>query len=146
VRQAAEASFARHVTFVLDYDPSLPPLSGVPARLIQMLMNIIKNAAEACADMAGAQITISTRYGSFEARKRLAGKALPIHVTIADNGPGIAEQLRAQLFTPFVSSKPGGKGLGLSLAAAIMAQHGGLLEWENAEHGGANFHFYFAAA
>ena len=145
VRHAAEASFARHVTFVLNYDPSLPPLRGMQARLIQVLMNLLKNAAEACSTRDVPHITLSTRYIFGEQRKRPGGKNLPIHVMIADNGTGIAESLREHLFTPFMSNKAGGKGLGLSLAAAIIAQHGGLIDWDSSPEG-TRFHLYFAAA
>jgi two-component system nitrogen regulation sensor histidine kinase GlnL len=145
VRVAAEASFARHVTFVQDYDPSLPPLYGHRERLIQMLMNLIKNAAEACEASAHPIVTFRTRYAFGEQRQRTGGAPLPIHLRIVDNGPGIDETAKAQLFTPFATTKPEGKGLGLPLVAAIMKQHHGLLAWESSE-AGTQFDLYFAQA
>lgn len=143
VRLAAEASFARHVTFVMDYDPSLPALHGHRERLIQMLMNLVKNAAEACGGHENATINLRTRYAFGEQRQRAGGEPLPIQLTIADNGSGMSDTTKAQLFTPFASSKEGGKGLGLSLVAAIMKQHDGLIEWESGEKG-TKFDLYFA--
>ena len=143
VRLAAEASFARDITFVQDYDPSIPMLSGHRERLIQMLMNLIKNAAEASAETAEPTITLRTRYAFGEQRQRAGGEPLPIQLRIADNGTGIDADVQTSLFTPFASKKEGGKGLGLSLVAAIMKQHDGLIEWETSENG-TYFDLYFA--
>jgi len=129
VRRIAEAGFARGRRFQCDYDPSLPAVLGNRDMLVQLFLNLVKNAAEATAEDSGT-ITLSTR---FQLGLRLTEPAggrrhLPLVVTVQDNGPGIPEAIRARLFDPFVSSKAGGKGLGLALAAKIVADHGGLIE------------------
>jgi two-component system nitrogen regulation sensor histidine kinase GlnL len=129
VRKLAETGFGRGRRFVCDYDPSLPPVLGSRDLLIQMFLNLVKNAAEATEEDSGV-ITLSTRYQS---GLRLAGpdgggRHLPLVISVQDNGAGIPEALRQRLFDPFASSKPGGKGLGLALVAKIVADHGGLIE------------------
>ncbi|MFQ5955669.1 MAG: nitrogen regulation protein NR(II) [Kiloniellales bacterium] len=133
VRKVAESGFARHVGFIEDYDPSLPPVYGNRDLLVQALLNVVKNAAEAVpAD--GGEITLSTAYrhgvhlavpGS-ESRVRL-----PLVVSVQDNGAGIPEDLRPHLFDPFVSAKASGSGLGLTLVAKVVEDHGGLIEVES---------------
>ena len=118
------------------YDPSLPPTAGDEDQLIQVFLNLIKNAAEAAharGDGRG-EILISTafRHGL---RLRLGdggqAKGAPLEVRIQDNGPGVAPGLRDQLFEPFVSSKANGTGLGLALVAKLVGAHGGLVDFES---------------
>jgi two-component system nitrogen regulation sensor histidine kinase GlnL len=134
VRTLAENGFADHVRFVEAYDPSLPPVYGNRDLLIQALLNLVKNAAEAVpAD--GGEITLSTHY---QQGVRLAVPEsgsrvdLPLAVVIEDNGAGIPDDLQAHLFDPFVTTKTGGKGLGLALVAKIVRDHGGVIEFESA--------------
>jgi two-component system nitrogen regulation sensor histidine kinase GlnL len=134
VRTLAENGFADHVRFVEAYDPSLPPVYGNHDLLIQALLNLVKNAAEAVpAD--GGEITLSTHY---QQGVRLAVPEsgsrvdLPLAVVIEDNGAGIPDDLQAHLFDPFVTTKTGGKGLGLALVAKIVRDHGGVIEFESA--------------
>ena len=129
VRQIAEPGFGRGRRFVCDYDPSLPAVLGNRDLLIQLFLNLVKNAAEAASEDGGV-ITLTTRY---QHGLRLAepdgGRChLPLMIGVQDNGPGIDEALRPRLFDPFASGKPGGKGLGLALVAKIVADHGGLIE------------------
>ena len=129
VRQIAETGFGRGKRFVCDYDPSLPAVLGNRDLLIQLFLNLVKNAAEAAHDEGGV-ITLTTRYqlGLRLAEPDGGRRHLPLVIGVQDNGPGIDEALRPRLFDPFASGKPGGKGLGLALVAKIVADHGGLIE------------------
>ncbi|HEY5409311.1 MAG TPA: ATP-binding protein [Caulobacteraceae bacterium] len=117
------------------YDPSLPPTSGDEDQLIQIFLNLVKNAAEA-AHLRGdgrGEIVISTayRHGLHVRTEDGRNKAAPLEVRIQDNGPGVPARLREQLFEPFVSSKANGTGLGLALVAKLVAAHGGLVDFES---------------
>ncbi len=137
VRRVAESGFARHVRIEEAYDPSLPPVAGDRDRLVQLFLNLIKNAAEAV-PRRGGRILLSTRYrhdmriGEGAVGRR---RALPIVVDVRDNGPGIPEELRPCLFDPFVSGRSGGRGLGLALARKIASDHGGTLTCHDAGPG-----------
>lgn len=137
VRRLAENGVARHVRFIELYDPSLPAVYGNRDQLIQVLLNLIKNAAEALPETGG-EITLSTAYQP-GVRLKVSGSStrlqLPLVVTIEDNGPGVPEDLRSHLFDPFVSTKPRGSGLGLALVAKIVADHGGVIEFDTSTHG-----------
>lgn len=132
VRRLAENGFARNVHFVESYDPSLPPVFGNRDLLIQAILNLVKNAAEAV-PKEGGEITLSTRYQQ-GVRLAIPGSSsrvdLPLAVMIQDNGPGIPEDLQPHLFDPFVSTKAGGSGLGLALVAKIVGDHGGVIEFD----------------
>jgi two-component system nitrogen regulation sensor histidine kinase GlnL len=133
VRRLAESGFARGRRFVENYDPSLPPVLGNRDLLIQVFLNLVKNAAEAT-PAEGGVIQLSTR---FQQGVRLAVPGsrdkvhLPLVIGVQDNGPGIPEDLRRHLFDPFVTTKPGGKGLGLALVAKIVGDHGGVIEFDS---------------
>ena len=134
VRKLAENGFARNVTFIEAYDPSLPPVYGKRDLLIQALLNLVKNAAEALPAQGG-KIVLSTR---FRQGVRLAVPGadsrvdLPLCIGVQDNGAGIPDEVRAHLFEPFVTTKVGGKGLGLALVAKIVGDHGGVIEFDSA--------------
>jgi len=130
VRRIAQSGFARHVTFVEDYDPSLPDVLGNRDLLIQVLLNLVKNATEAVPAKDG-RIKLSTRFqqGVRLAHSGREGRVeLPLLISVEDNGPGIPDDIRRNLFDPFVTSKQGGKGLGLALVAKVVAAHGGIIE------------------
>lgn len=133
VRRVARTSFGRHIRFAESYDPSLPPVLGSRDRLIQVFMNLVKNAVDA-APAEGGEITLSTAYRH---GVRLAVKStgervsLPLVVSVQDNGSGIAEDLARHLFDPFVTTKPDGHGLGLALVARIVDEHGGVIEFDS---------------
>ena len=137
VRQVAEAGFARDVDFQSEYDPSLPPVPGMRDQLIQAFLNLVKNAAEAISEgkHSGGRITLLTAFRP-GVRLSLPGSdakvSLPLMIEVRDNGPGIPDNLRLQLFDPFVSSKHSGSGLGLALVAKIIGDHGGTIEFESA--------------
>lgn len=131
VRRLAENGFARECRLVDAYDPSLPPVYGNRDLLIQLFLNLVKNAAEAVSPPDGT-IVLSTRFQQ-GLRVTAAGSGarhhLPLVVTVQDNGGGIPEELRPHLFEPFVGHKAGGKGLGLALVAKIVDEHGGVIEF-----------------
>ncbi|HYC15000.1 MAG TPA: ATP-binding protein [Stellaceae bacterium] len=133
VRLVAQSGFARHVRFLEEYDPSLPPVLGNRDALIQVFMNLVKNAAEAVPGEGG-EIHISTAF-QHGVRLAVAGGMdrleLPLVVSITDNGEGIPEDLRPHLFDPFVTSKRNGTGLGLALVAKVIDDHGGVIEFES---------------
>ena len=133
VRTLTENSFGRHLRFVENYDPSLPPVLGSRDQLVQVFLNLVKNAAEA-APRDGGEVTISTAYAhgvSFAVSGRHARMKLPLVVSVQDNGPGIPDDIKPHLFEPFVTSKPKGTGLGLPLVGKIVGDHGGIIEWSS---------------
>ena len=133
VRKLASSGFARHVRFIEDYDPSLPPVDGNRDMLIQVFLNLVKNAVEAVPDQGG-EIELATSY-RHGVRLAVAGNdsrvRLPLVVTVTDNGEGIPEDLRPHLFDPFVSTKHNGSGLGLALVAKVVGDHGGIIEFDS---------------
>ncbi len=135
VRKVAQAGFARHIRFVESYDPSLPPVLANRDQLVQIFLNLVKNAAEAIGpDALDGEIALTTAYRP-GVRIRAAGKAapvgLPLEFCVRDNGPGVPEDLMPHLFDPFVTTKASGTGLGLALVAKIVGDHGGVIECES---------------
>jgi len=131
VRLLAKSGIARNIAFVEDYDPSLPPVSGNRDQLIQVFLNLIKNAAEVLEKTNNAEIRISTAFRP-GIRISVAGSSgrisLPLEITIEDNGPGVPADMIPFLFDPFVTSKTHGSGLGLALVAKIIGDHGGVID------------------
>jgi two-component system nitrogen regulation sensor histidine kinase GlnL len=141
VRRIAQNGFGKHIRFIENYDPSLPPVSGNRDQLIQVLLNLVKNACEAC-PLQGGEVVLSTAY-QHGVRLALPGSdthtQLPLLVCVQDNGDGIPEDLRPHLFDPFVTTKVNGTGLGLALVAKIIGDHGGIVEYANMPTRGTNF-------
>lgn len=139
VRKLAQNGFARSVRFVERYDPSLPPVLANHDQLVQVFLNLVKNAAEAV-DADGGEIVLATSYQrgvSIAVPGTGARVHLPIAVTVADNGDGVADELRDHLFDPFVTTKKNGSGLGLALVAKIVGDHGGIIGFDDRPHGTA---------
>lgn len=133
VRQIADAGIARGVKIVERYDPSLPPVHGHRDQLVQIFLNLVKNAAEAITDHGG-EITLTTAYQHgvrFAVPGTDSRTHLPLAITVEDNGPGIPPDLQDHLFEPFVTSKSHGTGLGLSLVAKMIGDHGGVIEFDS---------------
>lgn len=130
VRELAGKGFAPGLTLESNYDPSLPDVRGDRELLIQLFLNLLTNASEALANHPGGHITLRTRY-QINNKFLIPGVnqlvSLPICIEIEDNGGGIDPELRSSIFEPFITSKSGGKGLGLAIVAKIVADHGGII-------------------
>ncbi|MDR3515293.1 MAG: ATP-binding protein [Azospirillaceae bacterium] len=132
-RKVAQTGFGRHVRFVEHYDPSLPAVRGNRDQLIQVFLNLIKNAVEAVPEQGGEIVLVTSyQHGMRMAIPGRDGRShLPLLVSIQDNGDGIPEDLRPHLFDPFVTTKLNGSGLGLALVAKIIGDHGGAIDFES---------------
>ncbi len=125
-RRSAVLGFAAHMHFVEDYDPSLPSTVGDADQLTQVILNLLKNAAQASEGRQGT-IRLRTFYDlSLRLRRKDgSGQPLPLQVEIIDDGPGIPPEIATDIFEPFVSGRDNGTGLGLALVSKIIADHGG---------------------
>ena len=131
-RRSAELGFARNIEVVTEYDPSLPDALGDDDQLMQVALNLLKNATEALTRGPGGRtIRIRSFYdGALRVDRSEAapnGRVLPLQIEIEDDGPGIPEGIASQIFEPFVSGRENGTGLGLALVSKIVTDHGGWL-------------------
>lgn len=133
------AGFAKHATIRPKFDPSLPLVDGNYDRLVQVFLNLVKNAIEAAGPEADITVTTAYRHGIWIKGVDGGRIRLPIEISIKDNGPGIPESLKRHLFDPFVTGKSGGAGLGLSLVAKYVSNFGGTVTANNLPDGGAVF-------
>ncbi len=132
-RASASVGFAAHMRLLPEYDPSLPPARVDADQMLQVLLNLLRNAAEAAGPEGG---TIRIR-SFYDAGLRLrgpegAGRHLPLQLEIVDDGPGIPPDLQAGIFDPFVSGRENGTGLGLALVGKIVGAHGGWIAVDSA--------------
>ncbi len=127
------------MTILEDYDPSLPATLGDPDQLLQVVLNLLKNAAEASGGRSGT-IRLHTFYDHSLRLRRVdgSGSSLPLQIEVIDDGPGIPAELADAIFDPFVSGRENGTGLGLALVSKIVADHGG---WISAEFGARTHRF-----
>ena len=143
VRTLSASAFDGQVAFTDAYDPSLPMVLGDEDQLVQIFLNLVKNAAEAALDRRDGQgqVLISTAYrmGSRLQTSGRGWRSTPLEVRIQDNGPGVPADLRHRLFDAFVTTKDRGMGLGLTLVAKLVHAHDGLIEFES-EPGRTVFH------
>jgi two-component system nitrogen regulation sensor histidine kinase GlnL len=135
VKRLAHSGFARHIKFVEEYDPSLPPVLGNRDQLIQVFLNLVKNAVESIGEgVSDGEILLSTAFRPGVRLSRPGSQArvsLPLEFCVRDNGPGVPDDLHPHLFDPFVTTKATGSGLGLALVAKIVGDHGGIIECES---------------
>ncbi|MEO9336863.1 nitrogen regulation protein NR(II) [Mesorhizobium sp. SB112] len=138
VKAIAKNGFARQIKIVEEYDPSLPPVYANRDQLIQVFLNLIKNAAEAVENKDNGEIILSTAFRP-GIRVSVPGSqervSLPLEFCVYDNGPGVSEDILPILFDPFITTKPNGSGLGLALVSKIVGEHGGIIECESTPRG-----------
>ena len=129
---ASHERLAQGVEFRRAYDPSLPEIEADPARLTQVLLNLVRNALQALEGRGGV-LEVSTRMASGQKLRAPSGAQVPaLVVEVRDSGPGIPTELQAKLATPFFTTRPKGTGLGLSVSRHWIARHGGTLSLESA--------------
>ena len=141
IRRACETVSAADGSIPLreEFDPSLPPVLANEGALVQVLINLVANARDACQAARTPEIVVRTRFVSGLARNvmRLGRPVkLPVEVQVSDNGPGIEPALREHIFEPFVSSKQNGQGLGLALVNKLVRDMDGRISHERDEAGG----------
>ena len=134
IHQAMETVRARQlagISFGEDFDPSLPLVHGNHDAMVQILLNLVTNACEVLAGRDDATVRIATAYRHGLSIDKGDGRgriALPIEVSVSDNGPGVPADIRGDLFDPFVTTKREGRGLGLALVAKLARDMGGTVQ------------------
>ncbi len=132
VRSLMVAEYGNSLQIKRDFDPSIPELYVDSDRIIQAILNIVRNAAQAVGDRGDGEILLRTRI----LRQFTIGNVchrLVVLIEIEDNGPGIPEEIREKIFYPMVTSGGAGMGLGLSITQSLIHQHGGLVEFNRKE-------------
>lgn len=138
VKAIARNGFASGIKIVEDYDPSLPPVHGNRDQLVQIFLNLVKNAAEAIGEQPGGEIRLTSAFRP-GIRLSVPGSqdrvSLPLEFCVHDNGPGVPADIVPILFDPFITTKTNGSGLGLALVAKLVGEHGGVIECESGARG-----------
>ncbi|MCB1381866.1 MAG: nitrogen regulation protein NR(II) [Notoacmeibacter sp.] len=138
VKALSQNGFARKVQIIEDYDPSLPSVLANRDQLVQIFLNLLKNAAEAIGNRDDGVITLSTAFRP-GIRLSVPGSAervsLPLEFCVHDNGHGVPDDIRPYIFDPFITTKTNGSGLGLALVAKIVGEHGGVIECDSSPRG-----------
>lgn len=128
----AKSGFAKDLVVSDSFDPSLPPVLIHRDSLVQILLNLLKNAVEAASNGIPPMITFTTAYRhgvSVSVEGKAHKVALPIELCVIDNGPGAPADIAETLFDPFVSSKKSGRGLGLALVDKLVRDMGGIIQY-----------------
>jgi two-component system nitrogen regulation sensor histidine kinase GlnL len=129
----------RSPEIVEEFDPSLPEVVGNRDALVQVVLNLIANAAEACRAVEGPRIVVRTRFASgLQLQTSRSGRPvrLPIELRVSDNGPGVPPALREHVFEPFVTTKKSGQGLGLALVRRLVQDMNGRIGHDRDDVGG----------
>mgnify|MGYP002651850317 CR=1 FL=1 len=133
-----------------EFDPSLPPVMANGDALVQVLLNLMTNAREACEGSKPPRIAVRTRFASgIQLHAGPGGKPLrlPIELRVSDNGPGIDPKLRDHIFEPFVTAKKSGQGLGLALVQKLVREmHGRISHDRDEEKGWTHFRLHLPVA
>ena len=123
-----------------EFDPSLPPVLGSPDGLVQVLINLVSNAAEASSASPKPRVVVRTRFSSgvqlHAAKPGAKSVRLPIELRVSDNGPGVDPAMRDHIFEPFVTTKKSGQGLGLALVRKLVRDMNGRITHERDDAGG----------
>ena len=140
VRKLVSVECPDNVRIMMDYDPSIPNISGDREQLVQAMLNVVRNAMQALAATEHGVITLRTR---IQRKFTIANVQhnIILRVDIADNGPGIPKELADNLFFPMVSGRAEGTGLGLSIAQSVVNRHQGLIKFDT-QHGETTFSIY----
>ncbi len=138
VKALARNGFGSKIRIAEDYDPSLPPVYANRDQLVQVFLNLVKNAAEAIGNDPEGEISLTTAFRP-GIRLSVPGTqdrvSLPLEFCVHDNGPGVPDDLLPILFDPFITTKQNGSGLGLALVAKIVGEHGGVIECDSSPRG-----------
>lgn len=135
----ALAGFGSGMNLSREYDPSLPDALVDADRLVQVMINLLKNAVEALKGQDNPRMVVTTAFRHGFSITRAGGRApvtLPIEIQVMDNGPGVPESIRDVLFNPFITTKRTGQGLGLALVDKLVRDMGGLVQYERVEDKG----------
>jgi two-component system nitrogen regulation sensor histidine kinase GlnL len=134
VRSLVQAEFPSGITVLRNYDPSVPDLVGDIEQLIQAVLNVVRNAAQALLSGAngarGGSIVLRTRTSRQVTIARRRHK-LALELQVTDDGPGVPEDIRDRVFNPLVSGREGGSGIGLALVQTYVQNHGGVVEFDS---------------
>lgn len=133
-KKIASVGYAKDIKIIEKYDPSLPFAKGDSDLLLQVILNLLKNAAEAVSESNGCIIIKTAFQQGIKINLGNSNKeSLPLQFSIIDNGSGVPDQIKDDIFDPFVSSKTVGSGLGLSLISKIISDHGGVIEYSRVQ-------------